>query len=107
VAEALVTLVERLRVAALQALKAPGELGLRAVQNEVVVRRHQTERVQRPPVALGARPDVREEGAPVVVVPEDRAPVHSARRDVEVPIGERGSQDAWHATMKPLTSAHA
>jgi hypothetical protein len=96
VAEALVPLVERLRVAALQALEPSRELGLGAVQDEVEVRGHQTERVHRPSVPLGAHPQVGEERAPVVVVPEDRAPVHAAREDVEVPVGEAGAKDARH-----------
>jgi hypothetical protein len=95
--EALVALVERLRVAALEALKASRELGLRAVQDEVVVRRHQAEGVQRPPVPLDARPNVCQKGAPIAVVPEDRAAVDSAGGDVEVAIGKRGAQDTGHA----------
>jgi hypothetical protein len=96
VAEALVPLVERLRVVALQALESSRELRLGAVQDEVEVRRHQAERVHRPPVPLGTHPQGGEERAPVVVVPEDRAPVHAARDDVEVPVREAGAKDARH-----------
>ena len=97
VAEAAVALVERLPVAALEALDAARELGLRAVEDEVVVRRHQAERVHRPAEALDAGADVGEEEAPVVVVAEDRAAVHSARHHVEVPVRKRGSQHPRHA----------
>jgi hypothetical protein len=78
VPEPLVALVERLRVAALQALEPARELRAGAVDDEVVVRRHETQGVNRPPVALGARAHVREEGAPIVVVSKDRAPVDAA-----------------------------
>jgi hypothetical protein len=61
VSEAPVALVERLRVAALETLEAARELGLGAVQDEVVVRRHEAERVQRPAVSLDAHPHVGQE----------------------------------------------
>jgi hypothetical protein len=101
VAEAAMPLVEGLRVAALEALDAAGELGLGAVKDEVVVRRHQAERVHRPAKALGARADVGEEEAPVVVVTEDRAAVDPARHHVEVPVRKRGSRHPRHALIKP------
>jgi len=53
-----VALVEGLGVEAQQPLETAGELGLRAVEDEVVVRRHQAERVHRPAIALGAEEDV-------------------------------------------------
>jgi hypothetical protein len=61
VSEAPVPLVEGLRVAALETLEAARELGLGAVQDEVVVRGHEAERVQRPAVSLDARPHVGQE----------------------------------------------
>jgi hypothetical protein len=100
VPEAPVALVERLRVAALEPLNAPRELGLGAVQDDVVVRRHEAERVQRPAVSLGARPHVGQERAPVVVVPENRAAVHAATGDVEVAVRKRGSENARHASIQ-------
>jgi hypothetical protein len=77
-AEAVVTMVERLRVEAQQALEPTRELGLGAVNDEVVVRGHQAQRVHRPAVALGAAEDQPEKPAPIVVVAEDRAAVHAA-----------------------------
>jgi hypothetical protein len=77
-AEAVVTMVERLRVAAEHALQPAGELGLGAVDDEVVVRGHQAQRVHRPAVALGAAEDQPEKPAEIVVVAEDRAAVHAA-----------------------------
>jgi len=73
-----VALVERLRVTALQTLDATRELRPGAVEDEVVVRRHEGEGVERPAVALGARPQVGQERAAVGVVAEDRAAVHAA-----------------------------
>jgi hypothetical protein len=87
-AEALVALVEGLAVVAQEPLEAARELGLRAVEHEVVMRRHQAERVQCPAVALGAETKSPEEGASVVVVAEDRAPVDAARGDVEIAVRE-------------------
>jgi hypothetical protein len=104
VAEAPVALVEGLRVAALEALDAAGELRLGAVEDEVVVRRHQAERVHRPVEALGAGSDVGEEEAPVVVVAEDRAAVDAARHHVEVPVRQRGSRHPRHRPIKPRPS---
>lgn len=98
VSEAPVALVERLRIAALQALETTRELHPRAVEDEMVVRRHEAKRVERPVIPLGARPHVGQERAPVVVVAEDRAAVHAACHDVEVAVRKRGSQDARHAT---------
>jgi hypothetical protein len=77
-AEAVVTMVERLRVAAEQALQPAGEPGLGAVDDEVVMRGHQAQRVHRPAVALGAAEDQPEKPAAIVVVAEDRAAVHAA-----------------------------
>jgi hypothetical protein len=102
VAEAAVALVEGLRVAALEALDAAGQLGLGAVQHEVVVRRHQAERVHRPAEALDAGPDVGEEEPPVVVVAKDRAAVHAARHHVEVAVRKRGSRHPRHAAHQSV-----
>ena len=78
VSEAPVALVERLRVAALQALEATREVRPRAVEHQVVVRRHEAEGVERPAVPLRARPQMGQKRAPVGVVAEDRAAVHAA-----------------------------
>jgi hypothetical protein len=103
VAEAAVALVEVPRITPEESLEAAGELRLRALEHEVEVRRHQAERVDRPAVELGAGQKLSKEEAPIVVVAKDGAAVDSARRDVEVPIGQRGSQHARHALME----AHA
>jgi hypothetical protein len=107
VPEAAVALVERLRVAALETLDAARQLRLSAVEDEVVVRRHQAERVHRPAEALGAGADVREEEAPVVVVAEDRAAVHAARHHVEVPVRKRGSRHPRHAAHQSAPVARS
>jgi hypothetical protein len=100
VAEPAVALVELLRVATEQPLQAARELWLGAVEDEVVVRRHQTERVDGPAEAFDAGPQEDEEPAPVVVVAEDRAAVDAAGRDVEVAVGKRGARHARHASIK-------
>jgi hypothetical protein len=75
VAESDMTLVEPLCVAAVEALNPARELDPRRVKNEVVVRRHEAQRVDDPPVALCAGTEVRKEDASVYVISEDRAPV--------------------------------
>jgi hypothetical protein len=82
-------LVEPLRVASVQTLEPAGQVRLRALEDDVVVRRHQAERVHRPPVALDAELQKPEERAPVVVVAEDRDSVDPPREDVEEAVGER------------------
>jgi hypothetical protein len=103
--ETSVPLVERLRVAALEALDAAREVGPGAAEDEVVVRRHQAEGVERPAVALRAGVDVGQERAPVVVVAEDRAAVHAPGHHVEVAVRKRGSRHARHGTHQTSRSA--
>ncbi|MGH3109981.1 MAG: hypothetical protein ACRDQT_03565, partial [Gaiellaceae bacterium] len=88
--------VEGLCVAAEQPLQPARQLGLRCVKDEVVVGRHQAERVNSPAVALEAEEDLREKRAAIRIVAEDRAAVDAARHDVEVPVGQRRSKDARH-----------
>jgi hypothetical protein len=107
VPEAPVPPVERLRVPALQALEPARELRPGGVEDEVVVRRHETERVNRPPVVLGARQDVGEERASIVVIPEDRASVDATRGDVEVAVRKARSQNARHAVHESARSPPA
>jgi hypothetical protein len=100
VAEAPVALVELLGVAAEEPLQTARELRLGAVEDQVIVRRHETERVQLPAEALDAGLQEDEEPAPVVVVAEDRAAVDAARHDVEVAVRKRGPRHASHASIK-------
>jgi hypothetical protein len=66
------------------------------VQDEVVVRGHEAEGVDRPVEALDAAPEVREELAAVGVVAEHGAAVDAARDYVEVPVGEQHAGQASH-----------
>ena len=75
VAGADVTLVEALCVEAVEAAEAVRQLPARARKDEVVVARHQAERDHVPPLLSCDVREEGEEGAPVVVVAEDRAPV--------------------------------
>ncbi len=56
-AEPTMAVIEALPVVAEQTLEAAGEVGLRGVEDEVVVRRQQAEGVDRPAVALGTEAD--------------------------------------------------
>lgn len=96
VSEAAMSFVEPLSVASVQALKTAGELAPGGVEHQVIVRRHETEGVDGPAVGLDACAHDCEERAPVVIVPEDRAPIDPSRDHVEVTVRKRGAEDAWH-----------
>jgi hypothetical protein len=92
-----VTLVEALGVDAVQPLHAGGEVGLRAVDDEVVVRPHEAVRMAVPAVAVDRlREDFEEEDA-VGVVQEQHLAEHGVRRDVEQAVRERGAENPRHA----------
>jgi co-chaperonin GroES (HSP10) len=80
--------VEALRVATVQALESGGKLRDRRLHDEVVVVRHQAERVEAPVVLVDDDPEEAEEEPAVVVVAVDRHLPSPARCDVEVAVGE-------------------
>lgn len=94
--EAAVPSVERLRVTAEELLEPAGELGLGALDDEVVVRRHEAQRVHRPAEPRGAVVQEHEEEPAIAVVAEDRASGDSTRHDVEVAVGKAAAQNARH-----------
>lgn len=94
--ETIMALVEQLRVAAIQTLEAARELDARGVKHEVVVRRHQAERVDRPVEAFDAGAHMRQEHSPVGIVSDDGASVDPARDHMEVAIRKCGSKHPWH-----------
>jgi hypothetical protein len=104
-AETDVLVVEPLRVASVQALQPAGQVRLGRVQDQVVVRRHEAQRMHRPPVTVRAELDEPQKRAPVVVVPEDRAAVDATREDVEVPIRQRCAKHARHAVHQSARHA--
>jgi hypothetical protein len=66
------------------------------MEDEVVVRRHEAQRVHRPPVALDAASKMAQKPQAIAVVEEDRAPVDAQRVDVEVPVRKRRAKHAGH-----------
>jgi hypothetical protein len=96
VSETAVAFVELLRVAAVQLLEPVRQLLPRRVEDEVVVRGHEAEGVDRPVEPLDASPEVREELTSVGVVAEDVAAGDAARDHVEVPVGEQCAGYAGH-----------
>jgi len=96
VSETAVAFVELLRVAAVQQLEPAREPLPRRVEDEVVVRRHEAEGVDRPVEPVDAAPEVREEVTAVGVVLEDGAARGAARDHMEVPVGERRAENASH-----------
>jgi hypothetical protein len=96
VSESAMALVELLRVAAVQPLEPARELVSRGVEHEVVVRRHEAERVHRPAEPLDAPAKVSEELPAVGVVAKDVAAAGTPRDDVEVPVRERRAENPGH-----------
>ena len=95
-APAAVTGVEALRVAAVQALETCGELGHCRLEDEVVVVRHQAERVEGPIMLPHDRAEQSQEDAAIVVVSVNRDLPGSPCSHVEVAVGEDVSRQARH-----------
>jgi hypothetical protein len=76
--EAAISVVERLSVGSEKPLESARKLSPCRLEDEVEVRRHQTQRVDRPTVAFRAAPRACEELMTVVIAAEDRAAVHAA-----------------------------
>jgi hypothetical protein len=80
-----VSLVETLSVDAVQAVHAVGEARHGRLDDEVVVRAHQTEHVAAPAFALDDVGEQREEGDAVAVVAIDHLVRDTARRHLKEP----------------------
>ena len=81
-------LVELLRISAVQALHAAGECVASGVEDEVIVRRHQAERLHRPVEAFDGTAEMAEELTAILVVAVDVAAACAAGEHVEVPVGQ-------------------
>jgi hypothetical protein len=88
--------VEGLGVVAVQALEAGRELLDGRLDDEVVVVRHQAERVELPIVLPDDEAEEPEEEAAVVVVPVDRDPPGAACGHVEVAVREHVPGESRH-----------
>jgi hypothetical protein len=91
-----VTAVKGLRKQAVQTLHAERKVGFRRRDNEMVMSRHQAERLARPLMPLD---DVRQdslEAAPVIVVAEDRSSCASSSSHVIRATGNLDSQRTRH-----------
>jgi hypothetical protein len=99
--------VEPLGVASVEALQAGREVGLRGLDDQLEVVRHQAEDLAAPTEAVDAVGEELEEGQPVVVVADDRGSVHAASRHVEEAVGQLGPQNSWHQSNVPLFLANA
>jgi len=98
VAPAAVACVEPLGVPAVQLLEPGRELRDGRLYDEVVVVRHQAERVQAPVVLADDEAEESQEDPAVVVVPVDGDPSGTARGDVEPAVGEDVSRQPCHAS---------
>ncbi len=85
-----VFLVELLRVDAVDAVERSREEVADALDDEVVVIRHQAERVDVKGVLLDCPPELCEEAPPVSDVPEHGLPRDAARRHVPDAVGGKG-----------------
>jgi hypothetical protein len=96
VSPASVSGVEPLGIVAVQNLHPVGEIGPRCIDYEVVVVRHQAERLAGPVVALDDEREQAEEVPPVVVVVVDRHLRDPARSDVKEPVRQARSGNPRH-----------
>ena len=80
------SVVEPLRVLAVEVLDSRGKLRLRRIEYEVDVVAHQAEGLAVPVIALDRCGELAEIGEAVMVVAEDRGPVDAAGRHVEVAV---------------------
>ncbi len=92
--------VEPLRVAAVEALHAGGELGDGCVHDQVVVRAQYAEREDGPAEVVDVVKQKMEEAAAVEVVAERRRGIHAARPDMEEPVGKQSPQLASHLVRR-------
>jgi hypothetical protein len=90
--------VEALGVHPVESAQTVGELLSRARDDEVVVRRHETERDDVPPLLLHDLSEKGQEAATVVIVAIDGAAVDAADRDVVDAVGEEAARDPRHPT---------
>lgn len=81
--------VEPLRVARQQVVHPAGEARRLGLDDEMEVIAHQAEGVHVPAVPIDGLGEQVEKGAAIVVVADDRAPLHPAGRDVEEAVARR------------------
>jgi hypothetical protein len=96
-AVAVVTPVETLCVLPVEVVHAGGELVGRGLDNEVVVRAHQAERVALPPMPPYDQGEELQEPASVGVVEEREPAEHGTCGDVEDAVRKVAATDTWHS----------
>jgi hypothetical protein len=102
VAPTLVAAVMALRVRAVEPLEPVGESPQRSLHDQVVVVRHQAERVDAPVVALDLSGEEGEEEAVVVAVAERRRASDASRGDVVDAFGRKLAAGTPHASTLAL-----
>jgi hypothetical protein len=98
VSAAVVAQVEALGVDPVQDVHASGEVRPGRLDDQVVVRIHEAERVAAPGIALDDVREEREEPKAIVVVPEDDGAGDAVRGDVEEPVRENPPENASHVS---------
>jgi hypothetical protein len=89
------TVVEALRVLAVEMLDALRQISPPRLDHEVVMRRHQAIRVAMPAISLGAVPQEPHESTAVGVIHVDRSTKDAARDDMEVAIWQARTEQPW------------
>jgi hypothetical protein len=97
VAGALMTVVEALRVEAVQTVEAGGQARPERLDDKVVVRSHEAEGMAAPGETIYAVAKQAEEEHAVDVVPEDGATVYSPGCDVVDTVGKIAAKRSRHA----------
>jgi len=90
--------VEMLRIAAVQPLHPSREIRIRSSHDQVIVRRHQDERMARPLVAKDDLVEEIQKAASIDIVAIDGLPGHAPRRDVIESTGEVDARRTGHST---------
>jgi hypothetical protein len=100
--DAALPVVEVRRIEAVEELHSLRELGLAALDHEVVVVAHQAVRMALPPEPADDAVEQQQEHEAICGVEEDHPPVDAARSDVPVAVRERRAERPGHAsTLRP------
>ena len=99
--------VEVLRIDAVDAVERSRKLIAKALNDEVVVVRHQAESVNVEAEPFDCLPELGEEAAAVVAVEVDGAAFDAARRGVpDAVVGKRRARQPWHAAKLEAEKPH-
>jgi hypothetical protein len=96
VSDSTVTPVEALGIRPVEAMHSPTEVWFRSLEQQMIVVRHQHPGVDAPPVGLGRRSEMCEQGSAIVIVEEDVLFAIAACGDVPDCAGVLKTQGTGH-----------